>query len=95
MTLDTSIVAWAVAFGCRGVSVEWRALSASIGLATAAGLEVAAWTVRRRPTFDRLARLGVAAICVEGPALDGPGAPRTMDRDASAPGPRSRPILRP
>ena len=37
----------------------------------AAGLDVAACTVRRRPTFDRLARLGVVAVCVEAAALDG------------------------
>lgn len=62
----------AVDLGCRGVSVEWRALDGrSIGRAVAAGLEVAAWTVRRRPTARRLARLGVVALCVEGPALDG------------------------
>jgi hypothetical protein len=36
----------------------------------AAGLDLAAWTVRRRPTFERLAKLGVVAICVEGAALD-------------------------
>ncbi len=70
--LDRQIVATAVALGCRGVSVDWRALDlASLGLARAAGLEVAAWTVRRRTTFDRLARMGVIAVCVEGPALDG------------------------
>jgi glycerophosphoryl diester phosphodiesterase len=39
--------------------------------ARAAGLDIVAWTVRRRPTFDRLARLGVKAICVEAAALDG------------------------
>jgi glycerophosphoryl diester phosphodiesterase len=39
--------------------------------AEAAGLEVATWTVRRRPTYRRLERLGVAAICVEAAALDG------------------------
>jgi len=27
--------------------------------------------VRRRPTFDRLARIGVSAQCVEAAALDG------------------------
>jgi glycerophosphoryl diester phosphodiesterase len=70
--LDASVVAAAVEVGCRGVSVEWRALDhGSVQLAHAAGLEVAAWTVRRRPTFDRLARLGVVAVCVEGAALDG------------------------
>lgn len=70
--LDARVVAEAVMLGCRGVSVDWRALDAgSIGLAREAGLEIAAWTVRRRSTFDRLARLGVVAICAEGAALDG------------------------
>jgi glycerophosphoryl diester phosphodiesterase len=71
-TLDARVVAEAAALGCRGVSVDWRALDArSMSLAREAGLEVAAWTVRRRPTFDRLARLGVVAICAEAAALDG------------------------
>jgi glycerophosphoryl diester phosphodiesterase len=62
----------AVALGCRGVSVEWHAVdNASVGRAHAAGLEVAAWTVTRRATRDRLARLGLVAICVEGAALVG------------------------
>jgi glycerophosphoryl diester phosphodiesterase len=70
--LEAETVATAVELACRTVSVEWHALTpASIGLARAAGLEVAAWTVRRRPTYERLARLGVVAICVEGTALDG------------------------
>ena len=71
-TLDDSVVQAALALGCRGVSVEWHALSAaSVATARSAGLEVAGWTVRRRPTFNRLARLGLVAICVEGSALDG------------------------
>jgi glycerophosphoryl diester phosphodiesterase len=70
--LDASTVADAVGLGVRGVAVQWRALDkGSIGGAQAAGLEVAAWTVRRRPTFERLARLGVVAMCLEGAALDG------------------------
>lgn len=70
--LDRQVVATSLALGCRGVSVDWRALDvASLGLARDAGLDVAAWTVRRRTTFDRLARLGVVAVCVEGAALDG------------------------
>jgi glycerophosphoryl diester phosphodiesterase len=65
--------ATAVEIGCRGISVEWRALDpGSVARARAAELDVAAWTVRRRPTFDRLERLGVGAICVEASALDGP-----------------------
>ena len=62
----------AVELGCRGISIEWHALDAvAVARARAANLEVAGWTVRRRPTFARLARLGVAAICVEAAALDG------------------------
>ena len=58
--------------GCRGVSVAWRSIDAAgIGRARAAGLEVAAWTIRRRPTAARLERLGVAVLCVEAAALDG------------------------
>jgi glycerophosphoryl diester phosphodiesterase len=80
-TLDASRATLfaAVELGCRGVSVEWHALDRGVvQAATAAGLEVAAWTVRRRPTFDRLHRLGIRAVCVEAKALDGwpPGDPR-------------------
>lgn len=70
--LDDSTVADAVAHGCRGVSVEWHALdAAAVARAHAADLAVAAWTVKGRRTFDRLAGLGVVAICAEGSALDG------------------------
>jgi glycerophosphoryl diester phosphodiesterase len=70
--LDAPTVAQALALGCRGLAVDWRALDRrSIERATAAGLEVVAYTVRRRATFDRLARLGVVAVCVEAAALDG------------------------
>lgn len=70
--LDEAAVADALALGCRGISVEWRAAnSASVAGARSAGLDVAAWTVRRRSTFDRLSRLGLVAVAVEGPALDG------------------------
>ena len=71
-TLTAADVAAAVALGCRGVAIDWRALDRrSVARAQEAGLEVAAYTVRRRPTFDRLARLGVVAVCVEAAALDG------------------------
>ncbi len=71
-TLDGDVIAAALALGCRGVAVHWRALDRrSVRAAQAAGLEVGSWTVRRRATFDRLARLGVVAVCAEGAALDG------------------------
>jgi glycerophosphoryl diester phosphodiesterase len=71
-TLDDATVATAHAVGCQGVAVDWRVLDRrTVGLAHAAGLEVVAYTVRRRSTFDRLARLGLVAVCVEAAALDG------------------------
>lgn len=69
--LSPATVALAADLGCRGVSVNWRAIDpAGMARAIEAGLEVAAWTVRRRSTAARLERLGVVAICVEGAALD-------------------------
>jgi glycerophosphoryl diester phosphodiesterase len=71
-TLDALDVASATELGCRGIASQWEAVHPeAIAQARAAGLEVAAWTVRRRTTFDRLSRLGVAAVCVEASALDG------------------------
>jgi glycerophosphoryl diester phosphodiesterase len=71
-TLGTAEIDTAVRLGCRGVAIQWRALDeGSVARAQAAGLEVASYTVRRRATFDRLARLGVVAVCVETAALDG------------------------
>jgi glycerophosphoryl diester phosphodiesterase len=71
-TLGSFEIETAVRLGCRGVAIQWRALDAkSVALAHAADLEVVSYTVRRRATFDRLARLGVVAVCVEAAALDG------------------------
>ena len=73
-TLTPADVDTALRLGCRGVAIQWRALDAtSVARAQAAGLEVASYTVRRRATFDRLARLGVVAVCVEAAALAGGG----------------------
>jgi len=70
--LDRTAIADATGLGCRGVAAEWHSLDAdSVALARAAGLDVAAWTVRRRATFDRLAEMGISAVCVEAAALDG------------------------
>jgi glycerophosphoryl diester phosphodiesterase len=72
MDLSPATLGIALGLECRGVSVEWRAIDArSMAHAREAGLDVAAWTVRRRPTFRRLERLGVVAICTEAAALDG------------------------
>ncbi len=72
--LSPATLSLAVGLGCAGISVLWPSITpARFGAATDAGLAVAAWTVRRRATFDRLARLGVVACCVEAMALDGTG----------------------
>ena len=72
MALDAASIALAVELGCRGLAVDAPTITpASMRAARAAGMDVVAWTVRRRPTFNRLERLGVVAQCVEAAALDG------------------------
>lgn len=57
--------------GCAAISVEWRAIDeTAVARARAAGLDVAAWTVRDAATYRRLAELGPIAICAEDSALD-------------------------
>lgn len=70
--LGPATLAIAADLGCQGVSVHWRAVDGlAIARAAGLGLTVAAWTVRRLPTANRLERLGVTALCVEAAALDG------------------------
>jgi glycerophosphoryl diester phosphodiesterase len=70
LDLSSGSIHLAVELGCRGISAEWHAIaSPAVSRARSAGLEVAAWTVTRRATRERLARLGLVAICVEGAAL--------------------------
>lgn len=71
-TLDQVILDQATELGCVGISVWWEAVDqVAMDRSRAAGLEVAAWTVQDRATFDRLANLGLVAVCVEAGALDG------------------------
>jgi glycerophosphoryl diester phosphodiesterase len=57
---------------CQAISVDFHVIDhGSLAAVRAAGLDVAAWTVRRRTTYGRLQRLGVIAACVEAAALDG------------------------
>jgi hypothetical protein len=84
MDLEPSTISNASSLGCVGLSVAWRQITpAGSARARAARMDVAAWTVRRRPTFDRLERLGVAAICVEAAALDG-SAPASLAEAGNA-----------
>lgn len=62
----------AAELGCTAISVDFHGIDpTSLAAARAAGLSVAAWTVRRRTTYGRLQRAGVIAACVEAAALDG------------------------
>ena len=62
----------AVELGCTAIAAEWHRIDARrADRVRAAGLELAAWTVRDPEVRDRLARLGVVAACVEGAALPG------------------------
>ena len=71
--LRPATISSALELRCTGIAADWRVIDAeSSGRVRAAGLELAGYTVRRRSTFDRLARLGVVAVCVEAAALDGP-----------------------
>jgi glycerophosphoryl diester phosphodiesterase len=70
--LGAGTIAAAVALDCVGVSAEYHGIDErGVDRARQAGLEVAAWTVTRRPTYARMLELGVIAVCVEGAALDG------------------------
>jgi glycerophosphoryl diester phosphodiesterase len=70
--LQPATIATATELRCRAISVHWSAIDQrSVARARAAGLDVAAWTIRRRPTYARLERLGIVAACVEAAALDG------------------------
>jgi glycerophosphoryl diester phosphodiesterase len=69
--LEPATIATATDLECRGISVEWHAIDpGSLARVRAAGLQVAAWTVRRRPTSARLERLGIFATIAEGSVLD-------------------------
>ena len=70
--LSDATIRTAADLGCQAVSVEFHAIEPGrLAAARGAGLQVAAWTVRRRTTYGRLQRLGVIAACVEAAALDG------------------------
>jgi len=81
--LEPSTIAAAVELRCSAIAAEWRSIDVgSVSRVRAAGLALAAFTIRRRSTFEGLAGLGVIAACVEGAALDGwPAAPTVTSAD--------------
>jgi glycerophosphoryl diester phosphodiesterase len=72
VAFDSAVITRASDLGCTGVAAQWKSVDRdSVEAARNAGLQVCAWTVRRRPTYNRLDALGVDAICAEAAALDG------------------------
>lgn len=72
VNLSAGAVATAATLGCRAIAAEWHSINLpGVARARREGLEVVAWTVDRPATFERLSRIGVTAVCVEGAALDG------------------------
>ena len=70
--LEPSTIQTAAGLECVAIAVDFHVIDpGSVHAARRAGLDVAAFTVRRRTTFGRLQRLGVIAACVEAAALDG------------------------
>ena len=70
--LSAATIRQAVELGCQAISIDFHVIDqGSLAAARAAGLEVAAWTARRRTPYGRLQRLGVNAACGEAAALDG------------------------
>ena len=69
--LDAGVVERAQSLGCQGIAAQWRSISPTTArMVREAGLELAAFTVRREVTVRRLDRLGLRAVCVEGRPLD-------------------------
>jgi glycerophosphoryl diester phosphodiesterase len=69
--LDSVVAAVAKDLRCTAVAIHWQSIDpGAVRVAKAADLEVVAWPVRQRPTYDRLARIGVSAVCVTGAAVD-------------------------
>lgn len=69
---EPGTVTAAVELGCSGIAIDWRRIDDDAAeRVRRSGLDLAAWTVTRRSTYDRLARLGAVAVCVEGAALHG------------------------
>ena len=68
--LDRSVVETALVLGCRGVAIEWPALTQPmVAIVREAGLQLMAWTVADRSTLDGVMRFSPDAICLDPPSL--------------------------
>jgi len=68
--LSPSTVAAASELGCEVISAQWHAIDEdAVARARAAGIDVAAWTIRHAADYAGLESLGLRAVCVEAAAL--------------------------
>lgn len=68
--LSPETISEAVELGCAAISAEWHGIDAGgVARAAAAGLGVAAWTVREPAAYPPIEAFGLLAICVEGAVL--------------------------
>jgi glycerophosphoryl diester phosphodiesterase len=68
--LDPSVVETALALGCRGVAIEWPALTGPmVTIVREAGLQLMAWTVSDHADLEGVLRFSPDAICLDPPSL--------------------------
>jgi glycerophosphoryl diester phosphodiesterase len=68
--LDGRVVETALALGCRGVAIEWPALTQPmVAVVREAGLQLMAWTVSDRSALRGVMRFSPDAICLDPPSL--------------------------
>jgi glycerophosphoryl diester phosphodiesterase len=68
--LDRTVVEMAQDLGCRGVAIEWPALTEeTVGLVREAGLQLMAWTIADRSELEGVMRFSPDAICLDPSSL--------------------------
>jgi glycerophosphoryl diester phosphodiesterase len=68
--LDRSVVETARALGCRGVAIEWPALTEGmVAIVREAGLQLMAWTIADPSDLAGVLRFSPDAICLDPASL--------------------------
>lgn len=68
--LDRSVLETAQALGCRGIAIEWPALTQPmVTIVREAGLQLMAWTISDRSALEGVMRFSPDAICLDPPSL--------------------------
>ncbi len=68
--LDRTVVETALALGCRGVAIEWPALTQPmVAIVREAGLQLMAWTIADPSAVEGVMGFSPDAICLDPPGL--------------------------